>query len=229
MNAASSVMPQAHPRAQSWPIRIFGSWALWLSLALSVFAFNFVRALVTPIPEPLPVLGTLSSFALVDQHGESFGSEQLAGKAWVANFIFTRCPTVCPAFTAKMGEIQHRSRGLGDSFHLVSFSVDPKYDTPAVLQAYAKEHRASSGAWSFLTGSLESIKATVVEGLKIAMGNNSPDGNFAGIFHGSHFVLVDPKGQIRGYYDSNDADAVDRVLRDAGWLLNVGFGSDLAS
>lgn len=200
--------------------RFFGSPYPWLAVVVAVMAFNISRAVTADVPAPLPELGTLPSFELTDQHGERFGSKQLAGKAWVANFIFTRCPTVCPLFTRKMSQVQHRSRGLGNAIHLVSFSVDPEYDTPERLAEYAHRHKASRRAWSFLTGPLDEIKAIVVKGLKMSMGNDDPEGNFAGIFHGSHFVLVGPRGKIRGYYDANDAGAVTRLLNDAGWLLN---------
>lgn len=201
--------------------RIFGSAWFWLSIVAAVVSFNVGRAVLSSLPKPPPVIGQVATFALTDQHGEPFGTADLRGKAWVANFIFTRCPTVCPTFTAKMASIQHRSRGLGDALHLVSFSVDPSYDTPARLLEYAKQHKASPRVWSFLTGPLDTIKATVVDGLKVAMGGNITDGNFEGIFHGSHFVLVDPEGRIRGYYESTDPEAIDRLLQDAGTVLNI--------
>jgi len=208
-------------RLAAWSKRFFGSPIPWLAVVFLVMTFNITRAVMSDLPKPLPVLGTVPKFQLTDQHGLPFGSEQLAGRAWVANFIFTRCPTVCPAFTRKMAKIQDHARNLGSAFHLVSFSVDPEYDTPERLMAYAKENRASSHAWSFLTGPLGDIKTVVSDGLKIAMGNDSPDGNFEGIFHGSHFVLVDPQMRIRGYYDANDPGAVERLLRDAGNMLNI--------
>jgi protein SCO1 len=202
-------------------VRVFGNAWTWVLIMVSVAGFNIVRAVRKDIPEPLQVLGTVPEFSLTNQLGEPFGSRELEGKAWIANFIFTRCPTVCPAFTAKMAEVRHRSRGLGNAIHLVSFSVDPEHDTPETLLAYAKKSKSSPGVWSFLTGPMEAVKEVVITGLKMSMGNEDPEGNFAGIFHGSHFVLVDAKRQIRGYYDANDDDAIDRVLIDAGWLLNL--------
>jgi len=98
--------------------------------------------------------------------------------------------------------------------HLVSFSVDPAHDTPAVLAAYAKQHGADPATWTFLTGDGEAIRSAVVEGLKVAAQPVGKDDDLASIFHGSHFVLVDAEGRIRGYYDSADADATDRLLAD---------------
>jgi len=200
--------------------RLAGSPAFWLTLAACTITFNIARAVLSPSVKPIPVLGQISDFELTDHRDRTLTKQSLQGKTWVANFIFTRCPTVCPAFTAKMAQIQKRSRALGQDFHMVSFSVDPQHDTPEVLRIYAKEHGAKRINWSFVTGDLDEVKKTVIEGLKISMGNNDPEGNFAGIFHGSHFVLVDGRGRIRGYYDANDADAVERVLDDAGMVLN---------
>lgn len=194
----------------------------WVVLVLGIASYPIARAVTTKLPPRLPVLGQLPDFQLVDQNGKPYGAADLRGRVWVANFIFTRCPTVCPTFTKKMFEIQKRSRNIEPAFHLVSFSVDPEHDTPEALARYARQHRASPRMWSFLTGTPDDVKRVVVDGLKVAMGREGPDSDFESIFHGTHFVLVDARGQIRGYYEMSDADAIDRVLRDANLLLNRG-------
>jgi protein SCO1/2 len=195
----------------------------WILLLALPAAWPVIWTLKTPVPPKLPVLVTLPAFRLTDQAGRPFGSKELEGRAWVASFIFTRCATICPAITAKMARVQDRTRNLGAAFHLVSFSVDPEFDTPERLATYARAHRASPRLWTFLTGPDDQVKAAVVDGLKIAVGRErSDDGRFEGIFHGSHLVLVDQRGRVRGYYDSDDPDAVDRVVRDAGLLANRG-------
>jgi protein SCO1 len=196
---------------------------VWIALVLVGFLVPLATRLVRPAPPPLPVLSTLPAFTLTDQEGKPFGSADLSGQVWVAGFIFTRCPTICPAITATMGRIQHRARGIAQRFRLVSFSVDPQYDTPARLAAYAAQYKASPRLWHFLTGTSDGVKQTVVDGLKIAMGD-APQGeqDFASIMHGTHFVLVDQGGRIRGYYDSSSPDVVDRVLGDAAMLINRG-------
>jgi protein SCO1/2 len=141
---------------------------------------------------------------------------------WVAGFIFTRCPTICPAITARMAKIQHRARGIEPAFRLVSFSVDPAYDTPARLDAYARKAKASPRMWRFVTGELGAVKAVVENGLKIAIGTPAGDNDFASLFHGTHFVLVDQQLRIRGYYDSSAPDVEDRLLHDATMLVNRG-------
>ncbi|MDP7039208.1 MAG: SCO family protein [Myxococcota bacterium] len=197
-----------------------GFWLLWVAL---IFSWPITRAVRANLPDALPQLGQVAHFSLTNQYGANFNSEeQLAGKIWVANFIFTRCPTVCPAFTKKMFEVQHRVRHLHQAVQLVSFSVDPDYDTPERLLEYAQEHRASPFMWSFLTGPLEAVKSTVSESLKNSMGGQRPDGNFEGIFHGSHFVLIDGAMQIRGFYNAEDEGSMDELLSDMSWVVNRG-------
>jgi protein SCO1/2 len=194
----------------------------WLVVVLLGLAVPIINQVRRPPPAALPVLGTLPDFRLVDQEGQAFGGAELRGYVWVAGFIFTRCPTICPAISARMAKIQHRARGIEQGFRLVSFSVDPAYDTPARLAEYARRYRASPRMWKMLTGSIDGMKGTVEDGLKIAMGTPAGENDFASLFHGTHFVLVDRDLRIRGYYDSNAPDVEDRLLHDATMLINRG-------
>lgn len=198
-----------------------GFWALVISLGLLVPVMNQV---LRPPRPPLPVLGQLGAFSFTDQEGHRVGSQELTGNVWVASFIFTRCPTICPAITAKLSQVQRRARNLVPGFKIVSFSVDPTYDTPGVLNAYAQKHKVSPRMWHLLTGPLDDIRTTVEGGLKMAMSESAPQGeqDFASLFHGTHLVLVDAQLRIRGYYDPAEADVVDRLLGDATMLLNRG-------
>lgn len=165
-------------------------------------------------------LGTLPAFELTDQLGRPFKSGQLEGNVWVANFIFTRCPTICPASTAKMADIQKRSRDLGSKLRFVSFSVDPEYDTPERLRDFGERYDADPKTWSLLTGPLEVVKQTVIKGMKIAMDGNTEAP--ASIVHGTHFVLIDAKMNIQGYYDYNRSRMISDLLRDARALIDAG-------
>ena len=225
-SAAESPTSSAAPVSPSpsrW-LKLVGSPVLWLAIVALGVAVPVVTRLRTPAPPPLPVLGELPAFSLIDQDGQRLGKAELAGKVWMAGFIFTRCPTICPAITATMARVQKRARGIENDFRLVSFSVDPEYDTPAVLTAFAAKHHASPRMWRFLTGPLGEVRTTIVDGLKIAMGDDPIKGeqDFASIMHGTHFVLVDQRGRIRGYYNSTDTDVVDHVLGDATMLINRG-------
>jgi protein SCO1/2 len=167
-------------------------------------------------------LGKVPDFVLKDQYGKDFSPKNLEGQIWVANFIFTRCPTICPVFTSKMAQLQHRGRGLGQYFRLVSFTVDPEHDTPSTLLAYAQRHRASPRMWSFVSGPRDELKKVIVDGMKVHMEQGTDPDDLMSIGHGSRFVLVDAKMQVRGYYEFNEPDAVDTLLRDAGLLATRG-------
>jgi len=194
-------------------------WALFVG---ALFAWPIAWSIAAPLPPRLPVLAVLPPFELTDQDGRPFGTKELEGRVWVASFIFTRCTTVCPAVTTRMAKVQDRTRQLAPAFHLVSFSVDPGYDTPERLAEYARVHHASPRLWSFLTGDEAAVKETVVKGLKTAMGREGPEGAPEGIFHGSHLVLVDARGRVRAYYDPDEPAAVDTLVRDVGLLVNLG-------
>jgi protein SCO1/2 len=156
------------------------------------------------------VLGTVPDFRLIDQTGAPFGPERLAGRVWIADFVFTRCPDVCPRLTERMAGVQQT---LGDRADLVSVSVDPAFDTPERLAAFARAHGADSPRWHFLTGESRHVQDAVLRGFRVAFSRDSED--IASITHGVHAVLVDGRGRIRGFYDSNDADALERLVTDA--------------
>ncbi len=199
-------------------------WILFLLLAFGLpIGITVSRAMRRTAPLPLPIHAEIPEFTYTDQHGEPYGTADLRGKVWVANFIFTRCPSICPLVTEKMRNIQHRSRALGDGFHMVSFTVDPDYDTPEVLAEYARKNKVSQTRWTFVTGPFNDLKKTVEQGLKISMGRDNPNESLPSITHGTHFVLIDSQLRIRGFYDSESDEAMSRLLQDAGLLMNRGF------
>lgn len=178
-----------------------------------------VLALVGCRQKPLPELGHVGPFALVNQQGEALSAENLRGKVWVAAFFFTRCPTICPRITRRLRALQIAAQSGPQPPTLVSFSVDPDNDTPPVLLAYAKQYGADLRTWSFLTGDLDTVKRTVVDGFKLALdGKADPGAENGGIIHGSHLVLVDRQLTIRGYYRTDDEDDMKQVLEDAARL-----------
>lgn len=165
--------------------------------------------------EKLPVISSVPAFEFTDQHGQPFGTQALRGQVWVANFIFTRCPNICPAFTAKMASIQkQKPNGL----QLVSFTVDPEYDTPQRLDAYAQKYEAGP-SWSFLSGSREALSNVVMNGMLQPMEEPLDPANLATLVHGSYFVLVDKQLKVRGLYLFSEPRSVDQVLHDAKALL----------
>ena len=141
-----------------------------------LFGVPIYRSMTRRLTASPMVLGGLPAFTLTDQRGQPFGSRELAGKIWVADFIFTACQGVCPLLSERMAEVGKRARHLGPDFHLVSISVDPERDTPARLAEYAARYGANPIAWSFLTGPEQAIQATVVDGFKVGAGKERSPG-----------------------------------------------------
>lgn len=163
---------------------------------------------------PLPAYGAVPGFQLVNQDAQSFGSQQLSGKIWIADFIFTTCPGPCPIISTRMSELQ---KPLAKSdVRLVSFSVDPETDTPEVLRVYADKLRKEPLRWDFLTGPRPVIYSLAGDGFKL----NAFTSDESGLpVHDTHFVLVDRRGNIRGYYDALAPDGVTKLLADTNHLL----------
>jgi protein SCO1 len=154
----------------------------------------------------LEVLGDIPTFELIAQDGQPFHSQVLAGKIWVADFIYTTCPGPCPRMTSQMREVQDAVLKIPD-VRLVSFTVDPANDTPPVLAAYAKTHGASPEIWYFLTGPVPTLQVLDRDAFKL--------GNIdATMQHSTRFALVDGQGRIRSYYDTSEPAAISKVISD---------------
>ena len=177
--------------------------------ALGVLAAALLIACGRPAPS-LPVLGDVPAFRLTERSGESFGSDQLHGRPWIAGFIFTSCPDVCPAVTAQMARLD-QLLPPAERPPRVSFSVDPVRDTPAVLRAYATRHGAGAD-WYFLTGDRDEVARLLRDGFRVAFADDGPPEQ--PITHSDRLVLVDGSARIRGYYHGRLPDDLDRLVRD---------------
>ena len=166
--------------------------------------------------KPLEIYGTVPSFSFRTQEGAPFTDKDMRGHPSIANFIFTRCPTICPVFTLKMQRIAEQTTA---PIELLSFSVDPEYDTPERLTAYAADFSVDAKRWHFLTGDEKEVRDTVEGAFKIAMERQGNDENgVPDIVHGFHFVLFDGEGRIRGYYNSDDVERIRSLIKDANRL-----------
>ncbi|WP_434386973.1 SCO family protein [Melittangium boletus] len=190
--------------------------------ALGVLAVALLLGTPRP-PEPLPVYGQLPAFTLRDQDDRPFGDGHLRGHVFIADFIFTRCPTVCPVLTERMRQLQREAKASGVDVRFVSFSVDPRHDTPPRLKEYARVHGVDLGNWSLLTGPLDVVEQTVIDGFRVLMGRDADAGDedFLSILHGEHFVLLDAQARVRGYYTvAKDTEGPHTLLRDAARLTH---------
>lgn len=156
-------------------------------------------------------LGTVPDVRLTERSGRAFGLGELKGKVWVANFIFTRCGGSCPGMSAKMSDLQETLREAGD-VKLVSFTVDPQNDTPEQLANYANGYNADKDKWLFLTGDAEQMQTLAKESFRLAIEEGTDPKE--PILHSRRFVLVDRDGHIRGYYNSEEPEGRERLLKD---------------
>ena len=161
--------------------------------------------------DDLPISGSVPDFEFTDSNGETITREDMEGKVWVADFIFTTCTMACPIMTGNMNII-HKSFKEDNNVRIISISVYPEYDTPDVLKEYASRYNANTDRWHFLTGPEESVKNIIKTGFKI--------GDYEDIiFHSEKFELVDVRGNIRGYYSGMETEDMSKLKKDIKRLL----------
>ncbi|MBM4165673.1 MAG: SCO family protein [Ignavibacteria bacterium] len=145
----------------------------------------------------------LSDFSLMNHYGEKVTRNDLLGKIVVADFIFTSCAGACPIMTTKMIELSTMFK-YEREIRFVSFSVDPETDSPEVLKQYAKNFGIrDSVQWIFLTGEKKEITSLVKNDFKLAL-LDSGGTEEETIIHSQHFVLLNERAEIVGYFDSED-------------------------
>ena len=163
----------------------------------------------------------LPPFSLTDRSRKTVTDEQLKGKIWVANFIFTRCPGICPPLTQHMAKLQQEltRHERWPDIRLVSFTVEPEHDSPQRLNAFASQYGANPDHWLFLTGQRAAIWQLCRDGFKQPIEENVENPAIP-IVHSSNFALVDRKLRIRGFYDGLDASARSKLLIDLKRILD---------
>jgi len=198
---------------------VFRSPYVW-GLVIGIVTLTLIRPLLRHIPEPPPVLSQLPEFSLVGIDGEPYGSAELHGQVYVANFFFTSCRSICPTIMKGMARLQDgfAARNI-QGVRLVSISVDPEHDTPEVLTVYAKGMGVDPLRWTLLTGDPAAVRRLVVDGFKTPVVAPPPGGpEPVDIAHTGKLALVDGAGRIRGYYGSDDM-GLDEVYNRAQHVL----------
>ena len=163
----------------------------------------------------LPKFYPVPHFSLIDQTDRTVTLDELKGKVWIADFIFTNCAGTCPMMTSEMRKLQ---QALPDEIRMVSFTVDPARDTSKALAAYAAEHGATRDRWLFLTGDKESLYDLCMKGFKLPLDEQGGTPQEP-ILHSTRFVLVDKDGEIRGYYSGTEDKELAKLAADARKLL----------
>lgn len=180
---------------------------------------------------PLPIFGErkvvngdtlfhrIAPFAFVDQDSAVVTNDTFRGKVYVADFFFTSCRTICPIMKTQMLRVYEATRDMSD-VQIISHTIDPEYDTVALLRDFAKRLGVASGRWHFVTGVKDSIyKIAQTSYFATALEDKSePDG----FIHSGAFLLIDRQGRIRGKYDGTKEEEVNRLIVDIKKLRREG-------
>ena len=150
------------------------------------------------------------AFKLTDQDGKAFSSDQLKGKTWIATLFFTSCSGPCPMMSGRLEDIQGAVKD--PNVMLVSFSIDPKRDTPQALKDYANRMDADPARWRFLCGTTADVQK-VADGLKLVYDPTIVTNGQ--IMHDTRFLLIDKAGQVRGIYHTDDNADIEKLKSDA--------------
>ncbi len=180
-------------------------WRIWGGLALATAAMGvaLVSSRLGAANGPLPVIGRLPSFTLTNQDNQAVSFADLRGKVWIADLIFTRCPTTCRVMSAQFEKLQN---WLPDGACLVSFTSDPLYDTPPILKKFAGQFNADPKHWRFLTGKPSEVHDLEINDFKFAVVEKKPEERSVPddwFTHSTWFALVDRDGQMRGWVDAD--------------------------
>jgi len=176
--------------------------------------------------DKLPILSyTMNDSGVKDYYGinysnfknqlnDDFIDSNLNDKVFIANFFFTRCPSICPPMRQQLIGISESIDD--DNFLIVSHTIDPTNDTPEVLKNYAEVTGISSDRWQFLTASEEHTKAQAQQ----YKTNFKPNEDGTDFYHSSYVALVDNDRMIRGFYDLLKPKEVELLKEDIEVLLD---------
>jgi protein SCO1/2 len=196
--------------------------------------------------ERVGVYGTVPPFSLIERSGRRVTREDLRGRVWVVNFIYTECTDTCPTQTAEVAGLQQEFRDASE-LTLVSITVDPAHDTPEVLRRYAERFRASD-RWWFLTGPRQEIYCLALDGFRLAVAEPgvtdrpvcstsasrrlpqqafrlgpaaawASHGSKSLVMHSPRVVVVDRWLRIRAYHVATDPDSMTRLRAAVRQLL----------
>lgn len=195
-----------------------------------IFLVLFATACnVAQAPKNLPMYGfhdvdaatgdtiyhTIPDFSFTNQDSQEVTNATFAGKAYVADFFFTSCPTICPKVKKQMMRL-HKKYLNDDRLVLLSHTIDPKRDTVGKLHDFANRMGVSAPKWQFVTGDKDKIYAIADDYMSIAKEDENAPGGFD---HSGWLLLIDKDRHIRAYCDGTKEEAVTKFMEDIDWLL----------
>jgi protein SCO1/2 len=190
-------------------------WAFFIGI-ISLHIVKEMALFMRKAPEPMVIV---PDWSLINQDGKPLAKSDLKGKIVIADFFFTSCPSICPMLTKSMKDVYERLQKHGEKVAFLSISVDPEIDSPAVLKDYMTKNNINYNNWYCLTGSKKDIYDTVIEKMKVHVGERQElnDGLYD-IPHMAHLALFDQEGNLRGLFKT-DAVELSALVRAANFLL----------
>lgn len=159
---------------------------------------------------------TVADFELLNQNGETITQANYENKVYVADFFFTRCPSICPVMSNNIEKLQNTF--IDNTIVMfLSLSVTPELDSIPVLKEYAQKHNAIDGKWNITTGEKKHIYNLARKSYFAVV--NEGDGGLQDFIHTPNFILVDTKKQIRGVYDGTKEQEIQRLINDIKLLI----------
>jgi protein SCO1/2 len=160
-------------------------------------------------------------FSYLNQDSVMIKSSSMKGKVWIAEFFFTSCPTICPTMTKQMIRLNNDTKDIGKYLQFMSFSINPKNDTPSELRKYISKNKITAKNWQFFTGNEAATHDLGINYFQIFAGQDAESAG--GYAHSGAFTLVDREGYVRGVYLGTDSKEVNRLKTDLRKLLKYEY------
>ena len=155
------------------------------------------------------------TFMTANNTSKELSKGDLEGEYWIANFMYTNCQAVCPMMTANLLEVQEELKSEGKEINIVSFTVDPDYDSADILLEHANSYGVDLDHWTFLTGyDFETIQAFAAGSFKVALQQTDPGTGNDQVAHTTNFFLVNPNGKVVKKYEGVGKTGKDQLLAD---------------
>ena len=181
---------------------------------------------VVDTSKKLLALQEVPAFDFINQDSQAITNDFYKGKVYVVEFFFSSCTTICPIMNRNMLQVSQEFAGQ-ENFGIASISIDPSFDTPQVLKAYASRYKATHPNWNFLTGDKDTIHKLSNEGFKLFAAQDKDE--IDGFSHSGLFALIDQNGVVRSrkdkhgnplfYYNGLEQESIDMLIQDIKKLL----------
>ena len=181
---------------------------------------------VVDTSKKLLALQEVPAFDFINQDSQVITNDFYKGKVYVVEFFFSSCTTICPIMNRNMLQVSQEFASQ-ENFGIASISIDPSFDTPQVLKAYASRYKATHPNWNFLTGDKDTIHKLSNEGFKLFAAQDKDE--IDGFSHSGLFALIDQNGVVRSrkdkhgnplfYYNGLEQESIDMLIQDIKKLL----------